>query len=229
MAILKQNNLGKLSGTSGEYIYRIRNGKVVQYKRPGNQQVSNSKAAKSARVSFAMNIKFAVFINSFPSIKLIWKKAKIKGTTHFQKIIKHNSLFTKNYGISIHNIITPPAIPLMVKSLLISMDKIRLNIVLDSEEIKNLINSKFILHFFFYLYEPRKKSYEQFSFRGFVNEYEENQINDIHQIEVKFDNEFRSYLIKYRKTIIYLAASSSYTNSKKIIWTSTYAKELNLI
>ncbi len=174
----------------------------LQYITPGKSAGKNSKAAKSARVSFAMNIKFAVFINSFPSIKLIWKKAKIKGTTHFQKIIKHNSLFTKNYGISIHNIITPPAIPLMVKSLLISMDKIRLNIVLDSEEIKNLINSKFILHFFFYLYEPKKKSYEQFSFRGFVNEYEENQINDIHQIEVNLIEFDSIYKKKKKKTII---------------------------
>ena len=88
MAILKQNNLGKLSGTSGEYIYRIRNGKVVQYKRPVNHHISQSSAAKSTRANFAMNIKFAVFINSFPSIKIIWRKAKVKGTTHFQKIIK---------------------------------------------------------------------------------------------------------------------------------------------
>lgn len=229
MAILKQNNLGKLSGTLGEYIYRIRNGKVVQYKRPFNQQVSNSIAAKSTRASFAMNIKFAVFINVFPSIKMIWKKARIKGTTHFQKIIKHNSLFTKNYGISIHNIITPPAIPLTVNSLLVSIDNIRLNIVLDSDEIRKLLSSKFILHIFFYLYEPKKKSYERFRYRGLVNEYDENQIKDIYQIKVKFDTELRSYLAKYKKTIIYLAASSSYPYSQKIFWTSTYTIEQNLI
>src|SRR5690606_40514816 len=94
------------SGQAGDYIFRVRNGKLVMYRRPVKQKVSRSPKAEAARNSFAVTVKFAVCINSFPYLKNIWKKSKVKGTNQFQKIIKQNAKMIKSYSISEIYIIT---------------------------------------------------------------------------------------------------------------------------
>ncbi len=63
MAIVKKRNFVEFSGKLGDYIYRRRYGKLVQYRCPVNHKVSRSIEAEDARNIFSLNIKFASFIN----------------------------------------------------------------------------------------------------------------------------------------------------------------------
>lgn len=64
MAIRTNNPLGKISGTFGKTVTRIRNGKEVVYVLPGKIKYSKSKAAKAGRKKFGLSVSFAKFVNS---------------------------------------------------------------------------------------------------------------------------------------------------------------------
>ncbi|MFZ2322310.1 MAG: hypothetical protein WAV89_01305 [Ignavibacteriaceae bacterium] len=52
-------------------------------------------------------MQFAKLINTSPELSLCWKQAKIKGTSAYHRIIKHNLHFTKDGLLTVTNHITP--------------------------------------------------------------------------------------------------------------------------
>ena len=210
------------SGQAGDYIFRVRNGKLVMYRRPVKQKVSRSPKAEAARNSFAVTVKFAVCINSLPYLKNTWKNAKVKGTNHFQKIIKQNAQFIKSSGISGRNIITPPGIFFPSSSFKFDLNDKRIYITLTpTEEMKQIFAPTFFLHLVFAFYEPIRKSSEPFAFSGMENEISFNG-SDFYNLSFTLNGDILSKIKKYKKMTLYSAASSSQTNSK-VFWTSTLA------
>src|SRR5690606_29072435 len=211
------------SGQAGDYIFRVRNGKLVMYRRPVKQKVSRSPKAEAARNSFAVTVKFAVCINSLPYLKNTWKNAKVKGTNHFQKIIKQNAQFIKSSGISGRNIITPPGVFFPSSSFKFDLNDKKINITLTpTEEMKQIFAPTFFLHLVFAFYEPIRKSSEPFAFSGMENEISFNNGSDHYNLSFTLSEAVLSNNKKYKRMILYSAASSSQTNSK-VFWTSTLA------
>ncbi len=95
------------SGKMENMVYRKMNGNTFASKRPQKYNISTSKGAVSRRAKFACVIEFAKYVNSIPTCKNIWKAAKIKGTTSFNRLVKYNSQYTGEKSPSIHNIIAP--------------------------------------------------------------------------------------------------------------------------
>jgi hypothetical protein len=225
MAVIKKNIFGDLSGRLGNYTYRVRNGKLVQYRRPIKQRVSRSKAAVSARNDFAMTVKFAVFINSFPALKQLWKNAKVTGSTHFQKIIKNNSAAVKLFGISVKNIITPPGIGFTVDSLSLTSSNISFNIAANSNELKELFSQSVILHIIIYFHKPKSKAAPSFCFNALVTE------SPIHDKDFNLDFvpgvDISNSIKKYNSAVVYISASSLNPGKQKYFWTSTFSEEIN--
>jgi len=228
MVKVKTGVLGPMSGTVGQFVYRVRNKKQVRYSRPVNQKVSRSPEAESARAAFAINVNFSMFINSFPVFKLIWKQSKVKGSNHYQKIIKSNSKFTKKYGISTRNIITPAGIPYTVEDVSIKVGEISFKILFDSPKLINLADSSLIIHLVLYFYGIKEGTTAVYDFNSLTKEISTKSAGGSYAIQLEMNDKVKSNIEKYPKVILYFAAYSSIPDLKKIFWTTTFSTEINL-
>jgi hypothetical protein len=227
MAVIKKNILGQLSGRVGDFIYRVRNGKVVAYRRPVKQRVSRSREAVAARNYFSANVKFAAFINSFPVLKNIWIDAKVPGSTHYQKMIKSNSTAAKQQGISVKNMIVPPGIKFKVNGLSLTNSGISFSISLNSSELKKIFSQQSIMHIIFYFHSPVKKTVPAYSFSSIVEEMpacNESNLN----VSLPLNDEIRKYMKWYKKAVVFISASVVNPASKKNYWTTTYSEEVEI-
>jgi hypothetical protein len=120
MAIIRKGAMGDISGRIGDTVYRVRNHKNIGCKRPTSQKISQTENSVKNRSKFAYTIQFAKIINSNPELLSCWKSAEIKGTSGFQRIIKHNSKNVSALGITSKNIITPPGIEIVPGSISIN-------------------------------------------------------------------------------------------------------------
>lgn len=227
MAIIKRSLIHP-SGTSGDYVFRQRNGKTIMYTRPVKQKVSQSFAAKSARAGFGSVTRFAVFVNYFPYLKLAWKKTKAPGSKRFQRIIKSNARLTNYYGISIHNSITPEGFFLPPFTALLSENKIIINFSSQAEDLKDLFRYPFMIHLIFYFYGPKRKSSEPYCFHGMVNEIRDYCYNDSFNFTFSLDETIKQIIKKYKNVIIYTAVVLTEPGAKKIFWTSSQSSEFTL-
>jgi len=227
MAVIKKNILGDISGRLGKYTYRVRNGKLVKYRRPVKQRVSHSGAAVSARNDFAITIRLAAFINSFPALKQIWKNAKVPGSTNYQKIIKNNSAAVKLFGISAKNIIAPPGIPFNVNELSLSDNNIKFNIPVNSNELKRLFSNPVIIHIIFYFHSPVKESGQPYCFSGLVTELPAFPGRNAYTINPGLNYGTVKNLREYKKAVIYFSVSMLNPSAGNKYWTSSYAEEVD--
>jgi hypothetical protein len=226
MAIIRKNILGTVSGRVGDYIYRTRNGKLVKYRRPVNQKVSRSAAAESARKDFSMVVKLASCTNSFPQLKEIWKQAKVPGTNHFQKMIKHNSQNAKQTRISVKNAITPPGIPFSIEEIVFTPSAVRFIVIADSLKLKKLFSNPSLVHLVFYFYSPKVKNKAAHSFSGMSvqNNQKYQQVNT--EFNIKLSKEIASFLETYTDVLVFISISMLKPGKEKIYWTSTCSKKL---
>lgn len=228
MVKVKPGVFGPISGTVGEFVYRIRNGDQVKYKRPVNQKISNSPEAVTARSRFAMNVNFSRFVNSFPALKFIWKRAKVKGSNHYQKIIKGNSEFTKKCGISVRNIITPEAVPLTVEEVSIKGGEINFTIPVNSPELNDLVSDLTIAHLILYFYEPKEEGAINYQLNSLVTQLPNKSVTGIYNIQLQIEEKIKNNFQDYQKVILYFALYNSNPKPKKIYWSSTIAHELRI-
>lgn len=228
MAKVKPGIFGPISGTVGEFVYRIRNGDQVKYRRPVNQKISNSTKAVTARKRFAMNVNFSKFVNSFSGLKLIWKRAKIKASNPYQKIIKSNLMFTKKRGISVRNIITPPGIALTVEEVSINGDEISFTIPINSSELTDLLNKLTIGQIILYFYEPKDEYVENYKLHSSSFQLHEKSANGIYKMQLPIEEKIKNNLGEYNKVILYFALYNSTPIPKKIYWSSTNAQEIKI-
>jgi hypothetical protein len=226
MAIIRKNILGNVSGRVGDYIYRTRNGKLVKYRRPLNQKVSRSPAAESARKDFSMVVKFASYINSLPHLKEIWKQAKVPGSTHYQKMIKHNSQIAKQTGISVKNVITPPGIPFSIEELVLSPSVISFIVTADSLKLKKLFSKPSLIHIVFYFYSPKVKSKQAYNFSGMTFQNDQQHQRGAIEFNVNLSAEIASSLRSYKDVLIFISLSMLNPSNEKVYWSSTFAENI---
>jgi hypothetical protein len=188
--------------------------------------VSQTNTAKSARSSFALTTNFAVYVNSFPYLKLAWKNSKVNGSNHYQKIIKNNVRQTKKYGLSVNNIISPPGIAFSVEEISLSATETNLRITPDSEELIGFLKQPYFLNIIFYFFEPARKTTTPCCFSGIQNEIRQAPGTGSYVVKLSLSEEINLLIKKYEKAITYLAASLAEPGSKKVFWTSTFSKEI---
>jgi hypothetical protein len=228
MAIIRKNILGNVSGRVGDYIYRTRNGKLVKYRRPVNQKVSRSAAAESARKDFSMVVKFASCINKLAPLKEIWKQAKVPGTTHYQKMIKYNSLNVKQSSISVKNVITPPGISFSIEELVLTPSTVSFIVTADSLKLKKLFSNPSLVHLVFYFYSPKVKNKTAYNFSGMTVQNDQKYQQVSSELNIKLSKEIASFLKTYKDVLVFISLSMLNPGKEKIYWTSTFAENISI-
>ena len=253
MAIVK-NSFLQLRGRCGGYVFRRRNGKTVAYRRSLDWQVSQTPAAKYTRKSSGITVKFAVYINSFPSLKTIWESSEVKGSNAYQKIIKNNASLTNKYGLSVYNIITPAGISLFPVTVLLTDDNslthseqgkrmsidpaghsvqspgmsVNISLSPSTQELINFLKKPYLLHIIFYFSYPSDKTTAPFSFSSLLSYVRKAPGTGNYNIKLALNEEIISLIKKYNKANIYIAASLQKPGHKKIFWTSTFSSGIDL-
>lgn len=224
MAIVKRTHIGLVSGQVGEFIYRIRNGKLVQYRKPVKVNFSRSKAAMSARGYFAQLVRFAVFINSFPMLKQVWKNVKVPGSNHYQKIIKNNSAAIRFSGVSVRCIITPPGIPFRLTGLSFTVSDMSFRVLPDSKELKLLFSVPVILCIIICFSKPKLKSIPE---SKFCSAWMELKAEGNAKVILHHNEEVQTAVRNYNNAVVFVSALAANPGISKIYWTSTYAEEIS--
>ena len=233
MVRIKNRILGIPEGKLGNVVYRTMNGKTFASSRPANYNSSHSPKAKLNRNRFGIAIEFAKYVNSIPTLKNIWKSAKIKGTTSFNRIVKYNSKCIGEKSPTKNNIITPyenvPSKNLFsfhYQSLNFSQEAGMIKIVLPDKSGGFEYNLDYNLTFVFMLLDPKRKSDKYFLLDHMELTY--NITQDLAEINIDLDKSFLPKLNKYKKLVIYFSSSHEVGGRLKYIWSNTIAMEFNL-
>lgn len=225
MVKVKSSLFNYISGKSGNAVFRQMNGKTFYSIRPDSYNISQSVKAKESRNNFALAVKFTKEVNKHPALKLVWKRAKLKGTTSYHRIIKHNIKFIKENRLSVFNIIAPEGEYFPLKSYVISDDSIILELTSGDIKQSSLFQFPFSLFAVVYLFEPKKKSYEDNLVFSFSTDFSEVLRKDSNSIAVTIPENIHSYFSKYKNCKTYFSAVFQNPISSKLLWTSTFVVE----
>ncbi len=233
MVRIKNRILGNPEGKIGNIVYRTMNGNTFASARPSKYNANQSHKAKQNRNRFAITIEFAKYINSIPCLKGIWKSAKIKGTTSFNRIVKYNSKYMGDKSPAINNIIVPhenvPSKNTFIfhfQSFNFSKEAGMIKIVMLDKVGDFDYNFDYNLTFVFMLLNPERKSDKYFILDHMDLKY--NITQDLAEINIELDKSFLPKLNKYKKLVIYFSASREVGGRLKYVWSNTIAKEFNL-
>lgn len=220
MAIFKNSLLGSISGKAGNVIVRRRNGKDVVYSVPETYNVSQSEKALLARRKFANTVEFAKAVNSLPQLANVWKSAKVKGTNSFQKIIKYNSPYISNSGLSVNCSITPNGIGFTAPSILLDENNLKFAAVLLEEAAPTFDQLVIILYF------PQSPSIRLISL---TSDSELEQIDNSISGTVAYNEKLCGALLVSDASIAFAAFLSKRVKSKETFWSNTSAFDLTKI
>jgi hypothetical protein len=225
MVKVKSRVFNYISGKSDGKVYRHMNGETFYSIRPDTYNISQSKKAIESRNNFALAVKFTKEVNKHPALKLVWKRAKLKGTTSYHRIIKHNIKFIKENRLSVFNMIAPEGEYFPLKSYVISDDSIILDLTSSATTQSSLFQFPFSLLAVVYLYEPKKESFEDNLLFSFSTDFSEALSNDSNSIAVTIPENILSYFSRYKNCKIYFSVVFQNPNSSKLLWTSTFVIE----
>jgi hypothetical protein len=223
MARAYEGITGRISGKVGNKVYRVMNGKTFVSIRPEKYNASNTEAAVSNRTRFASVIKFAKYINSIPEFSALWKSAKIKGTTSFNRIVKHNIKLFSGNSPSLLNLSTPTpgkteiAFPFSSLYLIPGTRELILNFSKDNEP------GEFTLLILYLFKEPVKKKSASFEMHHVVLTISSSAADDI---IISPSPAVKSLLKNYKKVII--SASVSAMEKGKLYWSCSRSFEFTL-
>jgi hypothetical protein len=224
MAIISKNILGEVRGKLGDMVLKVKNGKQIAYLRSSTFNKSNSRAAEEGRQNFKVSRQLSSELIKIPSLKQIWKAAKIGGNSEYNRIIKYNRAKCKNHNLTTQNIITPPGgVELAVDSLNLSPVEILFAININKGGLDGVLDPPSRFYTCIYAYNPIKDG-ERFKILTITKDINQSPENDQYNIPLSIVQQH--IISKYKNTIIYLAAAKS--DGDNLRWTSTYAEEIEI-
>lgn len=216
-----------ISGKSGNHVFRQMNGKTFYSIRPYKYNISQSEKARSSRSNFSLAVKFARLVNSEPILKLVWKKAKVKGTSPYHKIIKYNIGFISGNSLSLNNAITPRSSLLPIESCHYLDNKIlfRLNISRLDELIKQ--NEYITLSVFIFSFIPKRKSTNDIGMH-----LESVNLSDVYDsssgvVPFEISRSLQKELSRYNNLYILASIISNSGNFSNLVWSSTFFADVS--
>lgn len=231
MVKIKDGILGTPKGKVGKMVYRHMNGDTFASERPDNYNASQSEAAKSNRGRFGMAIQFAKYVNSVPELSKIWKYAKIKGTTSFNKLVKHNIKAIHNGSYTVFNIITPGSGNGFVffNEISFNKDSIKFKIKLDEEAKIPGVDYPILIFIVIALQEPKSPQEVLISFTHLYIETSQMQVLDHDDLELFLTDSQRSEAQKYKSCVIYLTAIVDSENPREMAYSSSHAESFDIL
>jgi len=232
MVRIKNRVLGDPVGKIGNLVYRTINGKTFASIRPDKYNASQSKAAKSNRGRFAVAVQFAKYVNSIPELSKIWKQARVKGATSFNKIVKHNIGLIDNGSLTTRNIITPAVNTknglLDIKA--VSFDQGSINITASFADKKNqpYADSPSTLYAVAVFQSPKSKNNDAITITHLSEDAAPLLNGEVLNIEMALSVDQKRLAKKYKVCIVYFTLIIDAQLYKNNMFTPSYSEIFNL-
>mgnify|MGYP001443704484 CR=1 FL=1 len=231
MAIIKRSLLGKFSGSAGDMVFCIRNGKSYFRSKPQPRDPNKPKSDKTKdnESGFAYTSSFTKKISESEYLKFIWENSDLFGENYYGRIFSANRSKTPSTGLTLDNIISPPNIYMKINAVVWDDDYFSLEYAFDRQPEKD-----FPLPFFavsiVYIFDPcnpkKDTAFEFLSFEELISEQAPDKPNTV---TFNFSEANKKTLSEFKKGIIYFTLISNYPDPKNIIWTTTSASEIILV
>lgn len=231
MAIIKRSLLGKFSGSAGDMVFCIRNGKRYfrSKPRPRDPNKPKSEKTKDNESGFAYTSSFTKKISDSEYLKFIWENSDLFGENYYGRIFSANRSKTPSTGLTLDNIISPQNIYMKINAVVWDDDYFSLEYAFDSQSEKDFSLPLYAVSIV-YLFDPRNPKRDPvFDFLSFEELVSEQFTEKPNTVTYKFSDANKKTFSEFKKGIIYTSLISNYTDPKNIIWTTTSAAEIILV
>jgi len=230
MATIKRSILGKFSGSAGDLVFVLRNGKRHFRSKPKPRDPDKPKSQKTLdnENAFAYTSLFVKEISKNKLLKFIWENSKLKGENYYGRIFSANRKAVNPSGLTLYNTITPESIYMKINSLVLDDDYFSLDYEIQ-RKVECSLQHPFHAVSVLFLCNPhnskRKPSVSFLSFEILVSEQFADKPNIV---TFKFNDSDKETISEFQKGIIYLAFISNDLSPKSVEWTTTAAIEINI-
>ncbi len=221
-----RNKNGNAADNKGNVIERKINEKPPITLEPDKPNNSQNNHARSNKGRSATAITFSKYVNSIPELSNIWNSAKVKGTTPFNKLVKHNLKSIDYNLLTVYNIITPSVCQfndITLKSNEIAFDSkiLNLNLTLSS---RTDLHEEGLLIAVMAFQNPKKSNEAQVV----LNHISQPIVSLVNQapfdVMLQLNDSQKQLRDKYQNCIIYLTVIFDSPNFKETIYTHTNSK-----
>lgn len=137
MGFIVNQLVGTAKGKIGNYVYRRKKtGESYISQLPKKYKKTKEIKAIFNRHKFGMNVKFAAAVNDSPILKSIWKYAKLKGKSAYNKINISNHNYASENFMQLDSHITPEGRDLGITSMHLDSNKLEVGF----KVIGNIVN-----------------------------------------------------------------------------------------
>ncbi|MBK8946953.1 MAG: hypothetical protein IPM32_17030 [Ignavibacteriae bacterium] len=165
MAKIKEKVIGKISGTMGDFVGRIRNGNNYLSMRPSNVRVNNDPSSIERREKFRMACKLAKEIVGIDDLRSIWNAKKGSSLSAYNYAVQKNYPFVQSNQLSQIVMLAPEfGFPISAETLTINNSSI--NVVIsalgNAADFNFEVESKIVLYGFLFLSAPTSNLVEDY-------------------------------------------------------------------
>jgi len=150
------------------------------------------------------------------------------GTNSYQKLIKHNVKHTGEDGLTINNIITPGGFFFLAEYFSFNKDEFQFSIDINNDLLSNPLTFPITLYAVLYFHQPKGKICRPFILSSITQEITPSISGKNIRIQLHLNPLQQDFTRQFYNCTIYLALSYVKIESKKMVWSCTFAKEINL-
>lgn len=218
MARLEKKVLGEISGSIGDFVFKVRNGKQNIASRPSNYRMSKAPREVDKRNKFKVNGIFAKAIKERDVLYRIWDQKKAPASSAYNKICKVNFKLCSTDRPTDKNLITPDGFTLPVESITFFSVKIEIELM-PFDILPNEKRVIFIMLVSFY--DPDKKELPYFSLKHLPG-YDLDEL----KLTFNFSTAEKQIASAYKNRTAYLAAVTQDDAGNILRWSATLGREL---
>ena len=227
MAELKGNVLGKVTGTIGNLVGRVRSGKNYLASRPGSFMPGDDADSVARRERFKLSVQFAKSLILLDDLKSVWDNNAPSGISAYNFIVQSNYKFFENDLPSSSNIIVPPngfnistnQFQVLQASLHVEFLPLGESAPFDPAVEKNLR-----LYSLFSLYDPLNPGLDQFAFIPLSSEKQIFQTSADTVFDIPIPQYHQSLISKYQNKKVYIALLTLDENDKPLRYSITLSE-----
>jgi len=206
--------LGTPIGKLKDAVVRCVNGKLFYSIRPEKYNISQSPEAKNSRTAFAVTVQFARRVASISQLAHFWKKAKVKGTSAYQRILKYNLPLTGNGFLTAENKMLPLSPGIDIKARLDSSLSLMFNIDLSGSELVGCTGN-ISLHYIIALSAAAKKT-ASFDFIEKTELIDKKPVNGYLEIMIEASNSDRTLFKRFNKFLLFIVITAIGPDGKNL-------------
>lgn len=227
MAELKGNVLGKITGTIGNLVGRVRSGKNYLASRPGSFLPGDDPGSVARRERFKLSVQFAKSLIQLGDLKFVWDDNSPSGISAYNFIVQSNYKFFENDLPSSSNIIVPPnGFSISTNQFQLSPTALHVELLLlgDSAPFDPAVEKNLRLYSLFSLYEPLNPDFDAYGFIPLFSGKQVFQTSADTIFDIPIPQYHQSLIAKYQNKKVFIALLTLDENDKPVRYSITLSE-----